>query len=583
MALYDPIRDGFREFNNLLLDSKQWDERHAAAEADKDFKWSVLESNLVQQEFQNEMAQDRLLLLQHGDIRAAAMQAHTIKNQAGHLKVANEQLGISKDTLKFNRETTKTNQDRFAREDKRKGELHVETMEQARATSKKLTYDYTKQDATLEGIVSRQNAADPEYMEKLNKISGTVGASVGSDLLPVVAEMDEFGEPTGESTRLQLTPEEMRKVAPVIQGLNAMYTDPNRVARENVKGLDEARTEAAKTAAKSANYSLADKAFAKREVKKLSAQIDEEFKEFLPMNTAAAEGRRAKEMMALASWQLNAGQTAEAAATMAMAKKSYDASVAATAAAKGDAVQTWSRDLKDGNSQPTGKKFLDTVNMEYHWKDAEGNPQSSFDLGSDLNQTTDEPRQLTATERGDGTRAPTAIDDISKRDMVNFNDEFKADGMAAMFASDVGKPVDQALQHLATNYSASGDKNHIARQKAIAFYRIAEGDYIEGDTQRKTLTEESTAAELNNRAIPFMEAYLQQQIQAKVSKGRVNYIKRALSRARNAKNLKQGQSALKDFQNMVFKARWRKEAGDETLDGYIPNSNTRSMLEGKSN
>jgi hypothetical protein len=138
MALYDPIRDGFREFNNLLLDSKQWDERHAAAEADKDFKWSVLESNLVQQEFQNEMAQDRLLLLQHGDVRAAAKQLADIKSTADNLEIANKHLKETLTAGKFNRKTVAQNQKRYAAVEQRNVEEHAQNMDDARVASRLL-------------------------------------------------------------------------------------------------------------------------------------------------------------------------------------------------------------------------------------------------------------------------------------------------------------------------------------------------------------------------------------------------------------------------------------------------------------
>jgi hypothetical protein len=56
MAKFDALREGFREMNNMLIDSQQWDEKHKANEADRQFRGIMLQNNLEQRAFENGMA-----------------------------------------------------------------------------------------------------------------------------------------------------------------------------------------------------------------------------------------------------------------------------------------------------------------------------------------------------------------------------------------------------------------------------------------------------------------------------------------------------------------------------------------------
>lgn len=71
MAMYEPIRDAFREMNNLMLDSQQWDERRAQINSDREFKQQMLMSELEQRRFNNDMAVKEGLLRERGEQRLA--------------------------------------------------------------------------------------------------------------------------------------------------------------------------------------------------------------------------------------------------------------------------------------------------------------------------------------------------------------------------------------------------------------------------------------------------------------------------------------------------------------------------------
>jgi len=71
MAMYSPIRDAFADLNKLIQDSQQWDERRAAANADREFQNRVLTSQLEQRQFNNEMAVNEQDLREAGEERLA--------------------------------------------------------------------------------------------------------------------------------------------------------------------------------------------------------------------------------------------------------------------------------------------------------------------------------------------------------------------------------------------------------------------------------------------------------------------------------------------------------------------------------
>lgn len=71
MSVYEPLRDTFREFNNMLIDAQQWDERHAQNTADRELKQQMLLSELEQQQFNNNMANKEFTLRRQGQERLA--------------------------------------------------------------------------------------------------------------------------------------------------------------------------------------------------------------------------------------------------------------------------------------------------------------------------------------------------------------------------------------------------------------------------------------------------------------------------------------------------------------------------------
>jgi hypothetical protein len=85
MALYQPLRDAFNDLNKMIVDSQQWDERHAAREADNKYRHAVQMANIKQQNFQNDMSVKAYDLRERGEDRAAdAAEQRILENKRNY-------------------------------------------------------------------------------------------------------------------------------------------------------------------------------------------------------------------------------------------------------------------------------------------------------------------------------------------------------------------------------------------------------------------------------------------------------------------------------------------------------------------
>lgn len=534
MALYDPIRDGFREFNNLLLDAKQWDERNAAAEADRAYRHSVLESNLVQREFENQMTQKRFILAQSGDVRAERQLNATIADQKARLEIANKQLGISQANQKINAEELTL-----------KKAKHVQDMRIVTAQANNLSRPYEPVDVDLNGLVPERNSTDPAYMGELNEITGQFGAFVDTDLLPKTLNAD------GSSTVVQLSPVDQQKFVPIVMGLNAKYTDPNGALKSRVTILDDQRVEQTKLAnASGENYNQKERAFARREVNRLEGEINNEMAGFKNENVSETELRRATEMSALAAWQRNANMLDQADATDRMAQASYERAIAAKKASKGETIQTWKRELdKDGNSVPTGKFVWDSVDYNYSRKDKDGNVVVTTDL-ADLGLTADEPRALTAAERGVGGGGEKGL--LTEAQMVRVKDFYEAEGMTAVFASDAVKP------------KLAGMRTIIARVHKN----------LGGGAENRLLAKTESIQKIEELESAYWDEVDQIPLKTKDKKKILRQLGVAPIKGRTRKQ------QIEDHLYDRFAIAIRQIVGDDKMRVYRPNKTTRQMTRG---
>ena len=539
MALYDPIRDGFREFNRMLQDAQTFDDRNAQAQSERAYRHTVLESNLVQQEFENQMAKQRHVLAMNGDVRAERDLTLRIKSQKDNLEIRNKELALSTASGERDASRLKMNQ-----------EKHADEITILGAQAEEATRPYTPVDTDLNGLVSERNSLDTDYMGELNEVAGQMGAFVDSDLLLKRMDVDEGGQLTGGSSIVQLSPEQQKKLAPIIMGLNAKYNDPNAMVKVRITELDDQRKKMVAQAAKTANYSLADKAFAKREINRIKGEMKNEFANFKNESVEVVERRRAQEMTALAAWQRNAGLTEQATATDRMAQASHERSIAAGGTKGNNMVQKYKKKLsKDGRAVGAGKATFNTVDNTYAYPDSEGNIVESTLLPED--ETLVKPSELTDAERGLGGGGVKGL--LTEKDMTRVKDLYEVEGMTAVFASDAVKPklssMRTIIKRVHKQLGGKPEDRQTAKIETVQKIEELELAYWDKADPIRTMNKRDSQAALRALGIERV-------------KGRTP------------------QEQLTSYYYRKFEDAIRKVAADPKMRVYRPNETTRKMSQG---
>jgi hypothetical protein len=376
MAKYDPIRDSFREWNRLLIDSAQWDELHAQREADKQYKHSRLISQLQQQEFDNRMSEKRYNLALMGEERIANNMAFTQDMQRKQYDLDVKAAGRSKRQLEL--------AEAKAQRERQKFEVEME-----HAT--RLT---TPRDLDLNGIIPGDLRENGAFMTDLNEFAGEMGAFVDSDL--VVKTLNE----DGSSSAVQMKPIDQGELAPALMGLVAKHNDPVANAKSNIEKLNLQRSDLKKIINKDSAI-LKDKAQAKRMIKKIDAQLREQYSTFLPENVKQSYGQRALELTQSAIWMRQRGMGDAAVNLEKMAQDFAERSIAAGGQRDGkgnNMVQLYNRELKKGKAVGAGKASYNTIDNTYTYPDSKGELVTSTTLPNNL--TTVKPSEPTAESGG---------------------------------------------------------------------------------------------------------------------------------------------------------------------------------------
>ena len=365
MALYDPIRDGFNEFNRMLIDAQQWDAQHQQRQADVTHRNNVLESNLVQRAFENKMAEERQLLAARGDDRAERQFKELMENNDFNQ-------GIAIRTIEQTEATGRRQAEIWADNKKTNALNYIKLGAQV----KDLTRKYTPTDVDLNGIIPNHLRKDPVYMERANaKLREVLGpdAYMEDDLF-----VKQYDGTTGQGTVIQLEPIEQRKYLPVIQALNAEFNDPNGNAKRNIETLTEQQAKLKSVIANThgSGYSLAERAMAKRNVKKLESEINNQYSTFKPENAMHQYRNRAESIAAGAQWNMANGFEAEGLEQQKLAVDLWEKSIAAEKTAKKEPLTVWKRELdKNGAAVAVDTVRFNSVNEKLdRWtKDEEGN------------------------------------------------------------------------------------------------------------------------------------------------------------------------------------------------------------------
>jgi hypothetical protein len=337
----------------MLIDAQQWDERNAAAQADREYKHTVLESNLVQREFENRMTEQRHVLQRNADVRADANLALAQKTQADNLAIRNEELELAKDNFGLSEDRV-----RMAKE------KHVDEMRVLSAEADKATRPYQVVPLDFNQVTPEHLKESAAFMEDAQDLLGKYGGSVDERLQPF------FINEEGQEQSIMMKRIDQQELLPALQGLIAKHTNPNALLKSKIEGVVAERDRFKAIANTSGDRNIREKAHAKRMVKKLDAQLKQDFAGFKPENVRDAYGRLASEAVQGANWMYGQGFDEQGTAMERQASEFLSKSLAADDAKKGQATTLYKTELtKDGKVQTAGYMAnWDTVNEMWDWQ-----------------------------------------------------------------------------------------------------------------------------------------------------------------------------------------------------------------------
>jgi hypothetical protein len=550
----------------MIVDSQQWDERHAAREADNEYRHAVLKSNLQQRSFENDMAEQTMEIRRNGDQRAA--------------DAAERAIFESNRNYKLNQDAAAFDKTKFAETQERNKLLNEET--QLKIDELKIPSTPTRVD--LNGLISPRLAKNSGFMGELNEWAGERNMIIGDDLIGMSADAD------GNYSETLASPNEQVKYAPFVRGLAAKYDNPIDNIKEDMVVLEEYRQELKKQTVGTDNYNLKERAEAKRNMKVVEAELASQKQALLDPETAKeAYGRRAQEMQGAADWLRLQGANDAADDYSTGAMKLLDNALAADKTSKGQRIQTWKPELTNNASVPGPSLVFDTVTEMYTGKytDADGNIQEiSVPQVSDLGLVTDEPTPLSAAERGLGGDSEVK-GGMTDAQMINFQKDFAADGMAAMFASQEATAMKETMGELTTANYIKGDLvgtnagRLAAREDAKAFRREQEHEYWE---ERKSIEEydKKTTAIMADKSRTILVTLIEQtEANPKAPKSRLGYYNRKLKNLMKAGTSTQAlKKVLLTLPKIPMEIAYREKTGNPNMIVYTPNNTTKQMTYG---
>ena len=195
MASYQPLRDAFKDINQMITDSQQWDAQHKQNALANERKDIMLQSELQQREFTNSMAQKKFQLEQMGEQRAAKALDQQILNQ-------NRNWGIAK-----------AESDRSAalhpgalKKQRLDLEAQRDTNTMLSLEADRALYDAEVVPVTLKDVITDPNVyQNPAYIAEVNQTANAMGLLLREDNNFYNAET---GEPAqlkrSEQTALQM-------------------------------------------------------------------------------------------------------------------------------------------------------------------------------------------------------------------------------------------------------------------------------------------------------------------------------------------------------------------------------------------
>ena len=363
MALYDPIRDGFREFNRMLIDSQQWDEQHEIRAADREYKQTILRGNLVQREFENQMAEKRMFFQEKGDIRADTELGLKVEKQKEDLAVQKKELEFAINT---DRRAGVAANERAGRYKAFK-ETHAAELRSVVAAADTAEIPWVEEPRNVMELFPEHARTNPNLMSKVNELAQSQGAELGSDGFLKVRTEDGLVD-------LPLSKNAMKKYAPGFMGLLSEFDDPIQNTKTNIESIQAQQGQLKEYANSLAEgYQGGERAAARRQINKLDGEIREKSKIFQPQNAMQVYGKRAKDAYNSSVWLREMGMGDAADSHEELAKEMLENASAMSKQNKGQINDIFKKDLVEGKSVSAGYKAVFNPNSKmWEYVDKEG-------------------------------------------------------------------------------------------------------------------------------------------------------------------------------------------------------------------
>ena len=576
MAQFDALRDAFNGFNNMLLDSQQWDEKHKAREADREYKHTILRGDMMQREFQNNMAKNDYKLRERGEDRLADSLQFTQKMQ-----LEDQKMRIAADGR-----------------DQKKAAATLRQMEQelvtgsvAAAEAEKMTDPSSPFD--VNGLLSPEQLQNPSIMENLNKHTGQqYGFLVGED--GIGRNADEKGTP------FTMAKIDQKDLEPYILGLVETYDDKFGNALDQKLQLTET-IKTAKATAKSSDsiYTGQQRGMANAQKNRAEAELRKVNQFFSPRGQMQFQQQEIANLTGIAGWNRERNNESAARAAETKALRHMDALEAlrkgiTNPVTGGKDTDIWATELKDdGSAQWLGKgNFKDNQwTFEYEGQLVQG---LSLAPGTQAVKPTEFVGMTKATGGGSEKERTGGL---SGAGMTDFSDVLKIDGMTKAVASQEFKGLADTLSFAVTMFYDSNPQLHqstegrqVAREHVLQFKNQTETEYWFNDdeidsliaTDKKNGTTE-VKKYVSDTIIPTITAALAFSKQEGNGKQQEQYYTRLLATAKNYEkgNTKVGKDLLQRYNYATFEMKWRELAGDSKLVVYPPKKLTRELIEGR--
>jgi hypothetical protein len=190
MAAYEALRDSFREFNRLMIDSQQWDDKHELNKMQEQRQDKMLVSQLENQQFDETMRIKQNTLAERGFERDSEQQILDNDHRRFQESISKDQLGISQANLQenikngtLNRANAVSQENRLKTEEDRAAKRFEAEKLRVESNIDDSLYQISTQTIDInQGLgTDRYLLQDPEYLDRANQIlrnegiEGTLG------------------------------------------------------------------------------------------------------------------------------------------------------------------------------------------------------------------------------------------------------------------------------------------------------------------------------------------------------------------------------------------------------------------------